>query len=244
MPSPADRLAVLERQLHRQRLFNLIAVGLIAVAVLLAFRTDAVEQFDEIDVERLNVRRADGTLALTISGPSRWPGMIVEGEQLGRHRHNTTGFLFFNEEETEMGGLIYAGHQDEEGRSAGGSLTFDRYNQDQVVQMMYNEDDSDQVAGFFVNDRPGEVSIAEQYRLYQAIEEATGQEKAHLEEELAASSEGTAQRIAVESRNRVASIRLRDSQSRTRLRLVVDSLDAARIEFLDTTGTVTHRWPE
>jgi hypothetical protein len=38
-------------------------------------------------------------------------------------------------------------------------------------------------------------------------------------------------------------IRLNDTQGRTRIRLIVDSLDVARLEFLDQRGNVIHRLP-
>ena len=45
------------------------------------------------------------------------------------------------------------------------------------------------------------------------------------------------------SRNKDAKVELSDAQGRPRLRLVVDSLGAARMEFLDAEGRVTQSLP-
>jgi hypothetical protein len=37
--------------------------------------------FEEIDVQRINVREPDGTLRMTIAGTARAPGMIVRGKE-------------------------------------------------------------------------------------------------------------------------------------------------------------------
>src|SRR5438105_313228 len=66
--------------------------------------------FDEIDVQRINVRERDGTLRMTISNAGAAPGIIVRGKERphpgGRQ---SAGILFFNEEGTENGGLIFGG---------------------------------------------------------------------------------------------------------------------------------------
>jgi hypothetical protein len=45
--------------------------------------------------------------------------------------------LFFNDEGTENGGLIFSGPKNKDGKviDSGGSLTFDQYEQDQIVQI-------------------------------------------------------------------------------------------------------------
>ena len=40
-----------------------------------------VQQFDEIDVHRINVREPDGTLRMVISNHARLPGVIVRGKE-------------------------------------------------------------------------------------------------------------------------------------------------------------------
>src|SRR4051812_32304723 len=74
----------------------------------------APARFGEIDVQRINVREPDGTLRMTISSAARSPGIIVKGREYRHPDRQAAGMLFFNEEGTENGGLIFGG------RDAGG----------------------------------------------------------------------------------------------------------------------------
>src|SRR5688500_6120406 len=90
--------------------------------------------FDEIDVKRINVRENDGTLRTVITSASRSPGLIFRGVEKphpsGR-RH--AGMIFFNDEGTENGGLVFGGRKSADGKvSGGGHLSFDQFEQDQV----------------------------------------------------------------------------------------------------------------
>src|SRR5690554_2237171 len=92
--------------------------------------------FEEIDVQRLNLREPDGTLRYVLASSARLPGAIIRGQEYP-HPRPQAGMLFYNDEETELGGLVFAGGQDEDGViRSGGSLTFDRYEQDQIVQLL------------------------------------------------------------------------------------------------------------
>jgi hypothetical protein len=51
-------------------------------------------------------------------------------------------------------------------------------------------------------------------------------------------------RVFVGEQGRTAIFEMRDTKGRERVRLVVDSTDVARLEFLDDKGQVTHRLPE
>lgn len=94
---------------------------------------DRNKTFDEITVERINIVEADGHLKMVISNSARQhPGMF-DGEIL-MERERPPGMIFFNEEQDEVGGLIYAGNKED---GAGMVLSFDQYKNDQVMQMQY-----------------------------------------------------------------------------------------------------------
>jgi Cu2+-containing amine oxidase len=42
---------------------------------------DKVQQVDELDVHRINVRERDGTLRMVISNHERLPGVVVRGKE-------------------------------------------------------------------------------------------------------------------------------------------------------------------
>lgn len=70
-------------------------------------------EFDTISVHRINVIEPDGTLRMVISDHARFPGLIVHGKEYA-HARPQAGMLFFNDEGTEQGGLVFAGGRDKE----------------------------------------------------------------------------------------------------------------------------------
>ena len=64
------------------------------------------------------------------------------------------GLIFYNDEGTENGGLVFAGHRNEKGEvvDSGGSLTFDRYDGNQVVQLAGVHDAQNHIVGLIVSD--------------------------------------------------------------------------------------------
>jgi len=61
------------------------------------------------------------------------PGMF-DGEVI-MERKRPPGMIFFNEEQDEVGGLVYQGNKED---GMGLVLSVDQYKNDQVMQMLYN----------------------------------------------------------------------------------------------------------
>lgn len=75
------------------------------------------DRFKTIDVERINVREPDGTLRMVISNQANFPGTIARGKEMAHEdRSDSAGMLFFNDEATENGGLIFGGKRGADGR--------------------------------------------------------------------------------------------------------------------------------
>src|SRR3954467_1116234 len=70
--------------------------------------------FDEITVQRVNVVEPDGTLRMVLSDHTRLPGIIVHGKERPFPRPQA-GMLFYNDEGSENGGLIFGGHRNAKG---------------------------------------------------------------------------------------------------------------------------------
>lgn len=137
----------------------LVAYSSIVTTVLAAFTLAGpaaakIQSFDEIDVRRINVREPDGTLRLVISNRARLPGVIVRGKEQPPIDRPQAGMLFYNDEGSENGGLVFSGHAGPNGevRDSGGSLTFDRYAGNQVVQLAGVHDSTDHIVGLIVSD--------------------------------------------------------------------------------------------
>jgi hypothetical protein len=113
-----------------------------------------VQRFDEIDVHRLNLRDADGTLRLVIANRERLPGVIVKGKEQPAVDRPQAGMIFYNDEGSESGGLIFGGKQNANGQvvDAGGSLSFDQYGGNQIIQLIGVDNSTDHIVGLLVSD--------------------------------------------------------------------------------------------
>jgi len=139
------------RILGAYALLSTFALG----ATAFAMTRDRAIDFDEITVQRINVIEPDGTLRMVLSNHDRFPGIIVQGEERSFDRPQA-GMIFYNDEASEIGGLIFGGRRDANGDivNSGGSLTFDRYEANQIVQLAGVDDSNDVFAGLSVADSP------------------------------------------------------------------------------------------
>lgn len=114
-----------------------------------------VNTADEITVQRINIVEPDGTPRLIISNHAKLPGVLVHGKEKPLDRPQA-GLIFLNDEGSEIGGLIFGGRKDKDGkvRDSGGSLSFDRYEANQVVQLLGVDDAEDRLAGLAISDSP------------------------------------------------------------------------------------------
>ncbi|WP_242417731.1 hypothetical protein [Sphingomonas panni] len=170
---------------------------------------------------------------MTIASSARAPGFIGGGKEYSRPDRRMAGMLFFNDEGTENGGLIFAGKDAGGKASSGGSLTFDRYNQDQVVQLFGFEEGQERSAGIKVNDQPeGRLDFPAVDRVRSLPE---GQQGAAYR---AANVGGTQRLFVGRAVDKSSQVVLRDGQGRKRLVLRVGEDGATSIDFLDQAGKV------
>jgi len=241
----------LRREIRRLRRTNAIAIGLLVVVSVSAFvqaRPGAGRaKFDEIDVERINVREPDGRLRLTLSNHARLPEVVVGGKSYplrGGTGVKSAGLIFFNDDGNEDGGLVWAGSRNSKGYQASAALTFDQFDQDETISLEYGDENQRRQAGLAVMDRPDEpIQIfAESAMAIRAMPDGPAkQERARkLQEAAIARGAMPAQRLFVGKRpDKSSTVLLADRKGHARLRLLVDSLGSARIEFLDDSGHVT-----
>ena len=227
-----------------QKAIHLYAIAstlTLAVIMLSGFQDNSSPRFSEITVERINVVDPFGRNRLVISNDSRMPGPMHRGEEIVPNP-GRTGMLFYNEEGTEAGGLIFSGRREEDGVTATGSLTFDQYEQDQTVALQYVDDNGTWRAGLAIIDRPTEVSLADMLQLSEEVGRMDeGPERTAARVELRAAT-GRLRLYVGRSRNDGNSlVSLADSEGRARIRLWVTPEGEAAIEFLDAEGNVTRQ---
>lgn len=195
----------------------LVAYSTVLTTVLAAFTfagsaAARVQHYDEIDVHRLNVREPDGTLRMVISNHSRLPGVIVRGKENPRVDRPYAGMLFYNDEGSENGGLVFGGHRAPNGEvvDSGVSLSFDRYGaSSQFVQLAGVSDSKNHIVGLTLSET-----------------DATGNRR----------------RVAIgHDKEGVASVVLMDRNGRKRIVLQVTPDGTPSISFLDADGKVLNQ---
>ena len=112
--------------------------GLLTVALLgtifFVINQSKNKNFDEINVERMNIVESNGNLKLVISNSERQHSGVINGKPLPK-RERQAGLIFFNSVGDECGGLVYDGND----KKAGLVLSVDKYRDDQVMQLQYIE---------------------------------------------------------------------------------------------------------
>ena len=143
------------KELRAWRIYGAVSALAFVVLAISAFSlTRQRTAFGTIDVQRINVVEPNGTLRMVISNKARFPGVIVKDKQYPFDRH-TAGILFYNDEGTENGGLIFGGRKNADGTvSSYGHLSFDRYEQDQAFSLDAIQNRTGQVTRLAFIDRP------------------------------------------------------------------------------------------
>jgi hypothetical protein len=171
-----------------------------------------VQPFDQIDVQRINVREPDGTLRMVISNHAHLPGVITRSKEVPQADRPYAGMLFYNDECTENGGLVFGGRRNSAGDvvDAGVALSFDRYGgNSQFVQLAGVQDSKNHIVGLTLSDTDATT---------------------------------TRRRVFIgHDKTGVASVSLMDGSGRKRIVLQVTPDGVPGIAFLDADGKVVNQ---
>jgi len=150
--------------------------------------------------------------------------------------------LFYNEEGTENGGLIFSGKKVDGKVTAVGSLTFDQYEQDQTIALQYVDDNGTRRAGLAITDYSPAISLKDFIDRNNEINRMPdGPEKTAARQQFQ-SLRPRARLYFGRARNDGSSlVSLSDATGKERLRLRVSTDGDAAIEFLDDQGRVSRR---
>ncbi|MFC3417378.1 hypothetical protein [Algoriphagus hitonicola] len=220
-----------------------------------SFKGNGNQQFETIDVQRINIVEADGTVKLILTNSGLFPNGTekINGRPTNINRKKRAGMLFYNEDGIECGGLIYDGEKKENGHSAGLSLTFDQYDGDQVMQLLTTDSqqgDERYVSSSLVfNDRPANES---QEKTAEIMQELAGLRKSDPEAFKKKYAEyqsqeliGGAPRIMLgKSRSQNNGLFLFDDRGMPRAMFYLDKNNNPKLEAFDQNGNVTSSWPE
>jgi hypothetical protein len=216
------------------------ALAICAVVLLTGAKAPPVK-FAEIDVQRINVREPDGTLRMVISNRAQFPGSPWRGgEQARPDRTAFAGMLFVNDEGTENGGLIQKGLVGPDGKaSAGLSLTFDRFRQDQVIQLLHSEEGGQASSLLAINDEADglQLDLLKRNERMQAMAKLPPEERNQAMKELRERGLLNVNRVRLGTTpGKSSALMLSDAQGRPRLMLVVTPDGKPSIRLLDERG--------
>lgn len=222
-----------------------MAAALAAVVTLTGANAPARHAtFDEITVGRINIVEPDGTKRIILSNKAHFPGDFQKGKEGARpDRRSFAGMLFINEEGTENGGLIQKGSIGADGKiSSGLSLTFDRFRQDQALQLINNDSATHQMTGIRINDVPNfEVtSMDDMKRFSEESRKLPDAEQRAYWKKLSDEGRLSENRIWLGNTGAKGSaLQLKDAKGRTRMVLMVAADGKAEIQMLDEQGKVS-----
>jgi hypothetical protein len=196
-----------------------------------------------MEVKRIRVVDENGTMRMSISGKPVLDGLF-RGKPMMKQNRQQAGFLFFTEEGTECGGLVFGGKSDRGRAAAGATLTMDAYEQDQVNWIYFGQRRDKTTYGIGMRDQPL-TPITE------LVEKVRGFRKWILLLKLLLNpralrrfKESAPHRLFMGKRpSGDVGLHMNDSRGRPRLRMVIDKQDSPRIEFLNEKGKVTHTLP-
>lgn len=202
-------------------------------------------KFDEIDVARINVVEPDGTLRMVISNKFSAPGLIVKGKEYPHPNRKTAGMLFFDDEGTENGGLVFGGMKRKDGKvEYSGHLSFDQYMQDQVFTIDAEEEEGNRMSMLQVWDRP-EYPITELLDEQQRISKLPKPEQDAALNSFFAHREQAHARLALgRAPDHSAMLLLKDTEGRNRIVIRVAPDGSPVLKFLDEKGQVISQLPE
>jgi hypothetical protein len=241
--------------------FLVVYSGLLTAVVTVLFTggftstEDARPRFDTLTVQRINIVEPDGTLRMVLSNNTRIPNIIVHGKEYpdfnGRHASTAAGILFYDAQATESGGLTFGGRKDANGTiTRFGHLSFDRYDQDQMLSIDAVDDGTNHEASIRLIDQPN-WPIQELLDLLERIQSLPpDQQQAEIARFLETHPLGSVRALLTNDQNPATPAASRtalsfiDPSRRERARLgVIGATTDPALEFVNENGDVTHKYP-
>lgn len=190
-----------------------------------------------LDVERINIREADGTIKLVLSNKTRQH----LGRMLGKDadpREREAGLIFFNSDGDECGGLVY----DNDKEHAGMVYSIDKYQDDQIMQLQYMEDTktNKRKYGLQLWSYAKEDAFAQRQDRYK---ELTNSASKQLRDSAVSilRNEGllaTDRMFLGKNYKDEVGLFIHDSKGRPRIRIMVDKDNQTVLETIDTLGNI------
>ena len=224
--------------------YSAVITLVFAVILLGGFAAPRNTSFREITVQRINIVEPDGTLRMVVSDKSLFPGIILKGKEHPHPNRKTAGMLFFNDEGTENGGLTFDGKKDKDGQaSSSGHLSFDEYEQDQVITIDASQQGSRRTSAITMVDDPG-FPIGDLIEVTDRIKDQPEEVKRNEISKFMATHGRPHRRLYLgRGEDHSVALKLKDVEGRDRIVIEVAPDGAPAIRFLDESGAVIGQMP-
>ena len=230
-----------EKDVRFLKIYAGVMTILCGVFLLSAFAVSKNAKFDEIDVKRINVKDDDGKLRMVIANKDRQHPGMVDGKLLDRKR-NSAGMIFFDEQGTEIGGLIFETLKTGENYK---SFTFDRTRGDQTIALQHLENKDGYWAGLVFGD--DNIDVTTKNAKIEEIKKLPDVDarKAAYQEMRDKGELTVVPRLALgKGRDKSALFTMSDAKGKPRINMSVAADGNPKLEFLDEMGKVIYSLPE
>lgn len=234
-------LTRLRRQMSYFRLYAIITSVLVFACIGYGFHRSAQDDIiKNLRAENIEIVEADGTVKLALFNKQHLPPAMINGKKISREGGDESGLMFYNTEGEECGGLIFSGKR-KNGRGQNAlSVTFDKYKQDQVVQLSYiQRGNGNHTKGLSVFDRPGysiDKAMATIDSINTNVKDPAEQRK--IMDKLSAQGYFGHIRMFAGQQGQRTGVFLRDDKGRIRLEMIVNEKNEPEIVFYDEKGGV------
>jgi hypothetical protein len=242
----------IERELRFLKVYACCSTLLFGVLIFVAAKSPGgTAKFTEIDAERINIREKDGRLRLVIANTDRMPGGTIAGVDLKYRdgKRGGAGMILFNDEGDEDGGFTWQGKSADGTHSADGTIRFDNYRQNEAIGMTHSQQGDEKESALQVWDSPNAPITADFARQLVSVQAmADGPDKKAAYQAMLRQHETEVghltERVFVgRTKKDEAAVLLNDRKGRPRIRMAVDSSNAATLQFLDENGKVVYHLP-
>jgi len=216
-----------------------------ALTVIFAYVKLRDPHFGIITVRRINVVEPDGTVRLTISNRSDFPGGWIHKKESPRpDRRDAAGMLFMSEEGTEQGGLIWGAEQLPDGTIENhGHLSLDQYEENQIFALDAGQDGKDKFSQITITDQ-GDYPVDEKRKAEDRIGTLPPDQQDAAWGQFFATHRHDVRRLVLgRSPDGSVGLDLHDANGKPRIRLAVQPDGKSSMQFLDESGKVTGEFP-
>lgn len=222
----------------------LLGAAFTLFTLLNSFRLEKkIENFDEINVKRINIIEKDGTIRMVISNKELQHSGRMDGKDWEK-RERQAGMIFFNDLGDECGGLIYAAKKSSDGSvNSGMSITMDRYRDDQVLQILNDEtvteDKIISQRGLFVNDYQTQAGINSRNKAIEEAEKLTDEKLRNAKIREIIKTHGSKNLLFLgKTKGNSQGLFIADQNGQPKLMIYVDDKGQPKIQTFDEKGVL------